>query len=229
MFGHNIFEIGLKIGFCFYFNWQHLNREYSVILFRIALKIKQVKETEAQHKTTLKIIEYITDKYGSLLGFKLLKYFLEHKLAREKKGYAIYELAFNIPPSVLLTRRTLIQIECLADNSDQKDSEEGLDLLLQKGILSCDSKTGILELVVPLDLIADVYLKETEHGFEAVEDMSQVMIVLLPTKDREMRMTNSSEKLKVDIVGVPDMLRKNKSGKYEIVENKFMSDSKRLK
>jgi len=200
-----------------------------VILFRIALKIKQVKETEAQHKTTLKIIEYITDKYGSLLGFKLLKYFLEHKLAREKKGYAIYELAFNIPPSVLLTRRTLIQIECLADNSDQKDSEEGLDLLLQKGILSCDSKTGILELVVPLDLIADVYLKETEHGFEAVEDMSQVMIVLLPTKDREMRMTNSSEKLKVDIVGVPDMLRKNKSGKYEIVENKFMSDSKRLK
>lgn len=199
------------------------------MLFRITLKIQQVKETAAQYKTTLKIIEYITTKYGSLLGFKLLKYFLEHRLAREKNGYAIFELTFNVPPSVVLTRRTLVKIECLADGSDQEDSEKGLDLLVQKGILSCDSKTGILELAVPLDSIADVYLKETEHGFEAVKDISLATMILLPTKDREARMANTTERSKVNIAGVPDMLCKMKNGKYRTVENKFVSDSKMLK
>jgi hypothetical protein len=207
----------------------HLYREYNLLLFRIPLKIKEIKQTTTQQKTTRKFIEYITEKYGSVIGFKLLKYFLEHKLAREKHGFAVYELTFNIPPSLLLTRKTLIKIQCLADDSDQKDSEEGLDLLIQKGILNCDPKTEILELAVPLKSIADVYLKETDQGFEVVEDMSQATMILLPTKDREAQMKNSKEKLKINVAGVPDMLRKSKNGKYKIVENKFVGASKRLK
>jgi hypothetical protein len=190
------------------------------------LKISEVKQTTAERKTTRKIIEYLESKYGSPTGFKLMKYFLEHRLAREKHGYATYELVFNVPPSLVLTRRTLIQIQCLADGSDQEDSEKGLDSLIQKGILGCDSNTGILELAVPLDSIADIYLKETEHGFEVVKDISLATMILLPTKDREARMANTTERFKGNIAGVPDMLCKMKNGKFGIVENKFVSISK---
>jgi hypothetical protein len=86
MFGRDFLNANLEIGSSLEFKCLHLNRDYSVLLFRIALKISEVKKTAAEHKTTTKIIEYLNREYGSLLGFKLLKYFLEHKLAREKHG-----------------------------------------------------------------------------------------------------------------------------------------------
>jgi hypothetical protein len=191
-----------------------------MILFRITLKIKEIKVTTKQHNRTQKIIAYINDKYGSFVSFKVLKYFLEHKLAREKNGYATYEMAFNIPPSMVLTRNTLAKIESAADSADEKDSETGVDLLVEKGILTIDKDTGILELAVPLDSIANLNLKETEHGFEEIKDTSSATLILLQTFSRDLprRVGDSHASI---ITGVVDMLLREKNGKFTTVENKF--------
>jgi hypothetical protein len=167
-----------------------------------------------------KTIDYINNKYGSLISFKVLKYFLEHKLAREKKGYATYELAIGIPPSMFLTRNTLAKIESVSDHGDEKDSEKGVDLLVEKGILAIDKETGILELSVPLDSIANLNLRETDHGFEETKDNSSASLLLLQTLSREIpkRVGDSYAPI---ITGVVDMLLKEKNGKFVAVENKF--------
>lgn len=191
-----------------------------MILFRITLKIKEIKVTTKQHNRMQKIIDYINDKYGSFVSFKVLKYFLEHKLAREKNGYATYELAMDIPPSMVLTRNTLAKIESVADYADEKDSEKGVDLLVEKGILTIDKDTGILELSVPLDSIANLNLKETAHGFEETKDISSATVLLLQTLSRNLP-RRAGDSYAPIITGVVDMLLKEASGNFVPVENKF--------
>jgi len=184
------------------------------------MKIRELKETPAKKKTSMALFKYITKKYGSLHAFKLFKYFLEHKIARENKGFATYELVFNIAPSEVLTKYALIRIECLADDAEQKDAEAGLDLLIQKGILEVDSETDILELNVPLSSIANLNLKETGSKFELVADASSADVILLPISKAEIPWHQKDDK-QANVYGVPDMLLKNKNGTFSLVENKF--------
>jgi len=189
-------------------------------LFRITLKIKEIKITTKQHDRMQKIIDYINGKYGSFVSFRVLKYFLEHKLAREKNGYATYELAFNIPPSMVLTRNTLAKIESVADSADEKDSATGVDLLVEKGILTIEKETGILELGVPLDSIANLNLKETEHGFEETKDTASATLLLLQALSRDLPRKAGDSYAQI-ITGVVDMSLREKTGKFETIENKF--------
>ena len=166
-------------------------------------------------------MEYITNRYGSFHAFKLLKYFLEHKIARDNEGYATYEIALHIAPSQVLTRYTLVRIECRADDAELKDAEEGLDLLIQKGILTVDPETDILELNVSLDSIANLYLKETDSGFEVVSDRSSADVILLPANKAVISSHQKDDSKRPNISTVPDMLVKNESGDFSLVENKF--------
>lgn len=194
---------------------------HSWILFRIALKVRALKETTTLKKRMMKITDYITYRYGSVHAFKLLKYFLEHKLARENKGFAVYEISFHIAPSEILTPYALIKIECIADDAEQKDAQAGLDLLMQKGILKNDAATDILELNVPLDSIANVYLRETENGFEIVKDRSLADVILLPTAATRVPKGKKDHGKQANVAGVPDILEKDKHGRYTIVEIKL--------
>ena len=172
-------------------------------------------------KSMKKIMDYITNRYGSVHAFKLLKYLLEHKLARESKGYAIYELSFKIAPSEVLTRYALIRIECLADGAEEKDAEAGLDLLLQKGILTIDPQTEILELNVSVDSVADVYLKKTDNSFEVVADRSSADVILLPTSKAQFPMHQKDDNQKANVAGVPDLLCRNENGAFSLIEIKL--------
>jgi len=183
--------------------------------------VRELKETPVMKKTMVKITEHITRTYGSIHAFKLLKYFLEHKLARENKGFAIYEISFNIAPSEVLTRHALVKIECIADDAEQKDAEAGLDLLIQKGILKSDPETNILELNISLDSIANVHLKETNIGFEVVKDRSSAKVILLPTATARVPKGKKDNDKQANIAGVPDILYKDKRGRFTIVEIKM--------
>lgn len=185
------------------------------------MKIRKLRETPAMKKRGMKLVEYITSRYGSLHAFKLLKYFLEHKIARDNEGFATYEIALHIAPSQVLTRCNLIRIECRADDAEQKDAETGLDLLIQKGILTVDPETDILELNVPLDSIANLHLKETDSGFEVVSDRSSADVILLPANKTVILSHRKDDGKQPNISAVPDMLVKNESGEFSLVENKF--------
>jgi hypothetical protein len=169
---------------------------------------------------THKIVDYITKRYGSMHAFKLLKYFLEHKLARERKGLAVYEVAFKIAPSEVLTKYALEKIECQADDAEQKDAEKALDSLIKKGVMRSDPETDILELVVPVDSVANVYLKEKGKDFEVVQDASSADVLLLTTTIAEIP-TNKVNHEYTKFAGVPDVLLKDKSGKFTLVEIKI--------
>ena len=168
-----------------------------------------------------KITDYIMSRYGSVHAFKLLKYFLEHKLARESKGYAVYEMAFKIAPSEVLTRHALIRIECLANGAEQKDAETGFDLLIKKGILRIDPETEILELNVSLDSVANVYLEETDNGFAVVSDRDSADVILLPAMKVDIASRQKEDSQQANVAGVPDMLCKNKDGALSPLEIKF--------
>lgn len=172
-------------------------------------------------KTSSDITDYIKSRYGSVHAFKLLKYFLENKLARESGGFAVYELSFNIAPSEVLTKNALVKIECLTDDAEQKDAEAGLDLLVQQGILTIDSETYILELNVPIDSIANVYLKETDRGFEVVSGRSLADVILLPVGKRAIPLHQKDENQQTNIAAVPDMLYRDENGTFSRVEIKF--------
>jgi len=177
-------------------------------------------EETTQKEIMMKVTKYITDRYGSVFAFLLLKYLLEHKLAREKEGYTVYELAFKIAPSVVLTRKTLIKIECRADGSDQTDSEKGLELLVQKGIVEIDLQTDIVELKVPINTVANVYLRNTDKGFEVVPDMSTADVILLPTHIADFPVARDAKFVKASVSGVPDVLLNNQ-GQITIVGIKY--------
>ena len=98
--------------------------------------IKEATNVELDLKKLLKFIEA---QFGSFHAFKLLKYFFEHKLARENSGFATYEICFNISPSIILRDIDLINIECLTDDSEKRNAEIGLYQLLQKKILKMNS------------------------------------------------------------------------------------------
>ncbi len=134
------------------------------------------KET-AMKKIIIDVTKYITSRYGSVVAFLLLKYLLEHKLAREKKGYTVYEIAFEIAPSIVLTRKTLVKIECRADGTSQAESEAGLELLIQRKIVTIDSETGILSLNVPVNSIANVFLKKSGPNFEVISDQESADVI----------------------------------------------------
>lgn len=183
--------------------------------------MRLIKESPAAKKKMRKIIAYITQRYGSIHAFKLLKYFLEHKIARDSKGYAVYEITFNIAPSKVLTRYALTKIECIADGAQQRDAEKGIKLLIEKGILTYDPETDILEQKAPLDTISNVYLRETNDGFEVVEDMSMADVILLPTTKAKGPSRKRRHHKQLNVAGVPDMMTKNKKGNYTIVEIKL--------
>jgi hypothetical protein len=183
------------------------------------LKIREVKETSSMKKLMTKIMSYTTNRYGSIHAFKLLKYFLEHQIAREKGGFATYEMTFNIAPSLVLTRHSLVKIECIADDAQQKDAEEGLDLLVQKGILVSDPETGILELNGPLDSIINVYLKETENCLEVIQDKSSADVILFPVSNGKPSLGKKDDEIR-KMGSVPDLLYKDKRGRYTLLEIK---------
>jgi len=184
------------------------------------LKRRLIKESVTTIKMK-KITDYITQKYGSIYAFKLLKYFLEHKIARDSKGYAVYEIIFNIPPSQVLTRYALVRIECITDGAQQIDAEKGIELLIEKGILTCDPETDILEQKAPLDAITNVNLKETNDGFEVVEDMSMADVILLSTTKAKVPSGKKGHHRQLYIAGVPDILIRNKKSNNTIVEIKL--------
>ena len=181
------------------------------------MRVEKVKQTK--YDKSAKIIRYLTEKYGSPIGLKLVKYFLENKLAREKKGFAVYELTFNISPSAMLKKDTLIKIQCLADDSDERDSIKSFDILLKKGIFKIDSETGGVDLGVPIESIANLYLVEKKDNFEETNDASLASVILLPLGSERTAMRRNKFS---NIVGVPDMLSKERNGKWSITENKFV-------
>jgi hypothetical protein len=181
--------------------------------------MRLIKESPTAKKRMKKITDYVTQRYGSIHAFKLLKYFLEHKIARDGKGFAVYEIAFNIAPSQVLTRYALGKIECIADGAQQRDAEKGIELLIEKGILIYDPETDILEQKAPLNTIANVYLRETNDGFEVVEDMPMADVILLSTAKASSRKRLHHKQL--NVAGVPDILTRNKKGNYAIVEIKL--------
>jgi hypothetical protein len=162
----------------------------------------------------------MTTKYGSPVGLKLVKYFLEHKLAREQKGFSIYELTFNIPPSLVLTKETLIKIQSIADDTPEEASRRSFDLLVEKGIFKIDTETGILELAVPTKSIANLFLIETSAGFDITEDANLATVILLPTGSRDLSESNFKDLS--NISGVTDMMVKEKNGQWIVIENKFV-------
>ncbi len=187
----------------------------------LPLKIRKVQGTISEKKRAEKVVAYILDKYGSPHAFKLLKYFLEHKLAREKKGFAIYEITFNIAPSEVLTRYALMKIECIADDGEEKDAEAGLELLLRKGILKADPETEILELNVPLSSIANIYLKETKKSMKVVKDKSLADVILLPATARRVKASKKGSKDLSKVSGVPDLLERDGHRHIVLTEMKF--------
>jgi len=198
-----------------------------------------LQENNEYSKIEKKVTSYISDRYGSIHAFRLLKYFIEHRLARERKGLAVYEVAFNIPPSAVLTRYALVRIECLADGSERSHAESGLDQLLKKGILKCDPETNILELDVPMDSVVNVYLKDVDTGFEVASDPTSAYVVLLwagvrlipekrkKTEDEEKRFGAALPDwayldIPKSIAGMPDVVYLDKrSRKAKIIELKF--------
>lgn len=185
------------------------------------MKLKRITEPIKTQQYTAKLFTYMNQKFGSPIAFKALKYFLENKLARDQKGYAIYELAFNIPPSLVLTKASLSKILAIADGTSPNACEHAVDLLVQKGILRVDQGTQILELEVSLEEITNLYLREIERSFEEVKSMSDASVFLLQTGTRS---TKSSKKASTEspIIGVIDMGFKEKDGKFSVIENKFV-------
>ncbi len=190
-----------------------------MILFRIALKIREIKETASTKETWRKLGDYVADRYGSWPAFLLLKHFLEFKLARERKGFTMFEVGLNIAPSMVLTRQTLVKIGRLADGAEQEDAEKGLDLLIQKGILVVDSETDILDLRVPIDSVANLYLKETRQGLELVKHKTMASIVLLSTTSTEVS-SKAKGNLRANVSAVSSILFRKK-GKSSLMEIAF--------
>jgi hypothetical protein len=185
------------------------------------MKLKRITESARTQESMAKLITYMNEKFGSPIAFKALKYFLENKLARDRKGYAIYELTFNIPPSLVLTKTTLAKILTIADGTSLDECKRAVDLLVQKGILRVDQDTQILDLATPLEKVSDLYLQETDHSFEEAKEMSDASVFLLQTGTRS---NKSPRKASVEssIVGVIDMGFKEKDGQFSIIENKFV-------
>ena len=96
--------------------------------------------------TIKKLVSFIDEFYGSPHSFKLLKYFLEHKLARENDAVNVYELSFTIPPSAILRRQDFERIYQHADQVTEEESTEGMNILLEKEILVCDPESQIIRL-----------------------------------------------------------------------------------
>ena len=182
-----------------------------------------MQQNHVSKEMMMKITDYINHRYGSVCAFKLLKYFLEHQLAREIKGIANYEVAFHIAPSEVLTRSALVKIECRADGAQREESETGFNILLEKGILKIDAETGIVELAVPIESIADVYLQCKDGDLEAVSDRSSADIILLQTVKAENVTQQRDDSLKINMAGVPDILYRNSVGSYTLVEIKLYS------
>jgi hypothetical protein len=194
-----------------------------MILFRIALKIRETKETASRKETWKKLGDYVSNRYGSWYAFLLLKHFLEFKLARERKGFTIFEVGLNIAPSMVLTRQTLVKIGCLADGAQQGDADKGLDLLIRKGIIAVDSETDILDLRVPIDSVANLCLKETKQGLELVKHETMASIVLLSTNSTEVS-SRTKGNLRANVSAVPSILFRKK-GRSSLMEIAFAQDA----
>ena len=148
-----------------------------------------------------RIKAYIIAKYGSICAFKLLKYVIEHKLARESNGYAGFEVIFKIAPSIVLTKYALTRLECIADDATKSDAEEGVRILISRGILRCDSETEVLELNVPLNSVANLRLVDTGTSLITVADPhSQADVILLPYLETKHE--------GITFTGVPDVICK---------------------
>lgn len=159
------------------------------------------------------ITKYITNKYGSVPAFLLLKYLLEHKLAREKKGFTTYELSFKIAPSLILTSKTLIKIERRADGTSQIEAEEGLKCLIDRKIIEIDPETDIVSLIAPLNEVANIYLKNKEQKLEQIDDFKEADAILLFTQVRAIAGGHIS--------GVPDITLKNSKNGLTVMLLKF--------
>lgn len=194
------------------------------------LEVSRIEEARSKRVT-----QYITHKYGSLAAFKLLKNFIEHKLARESNGMAVFEIAYNIPPSEVLTRHSLVQIVCRVDGCPKNMAEDGLDTVLKKMWLKRDEETDILELTIPLDLVTNIGLRDTGTEFETVSDRSSADVVILPRairsiserasrerEDMQKRMRNLPEwtylRIANGVVGLPDLVYIDKNSHSVIPE-----------
>jgi hypothetical protein len=167
------------------------------------------------------VTEYIEERYGSVIAFLLLKYLLEHKLAREKDGFTNYEIAFRIAPSIVLTPTTLIKIETRADGTTIEEAEDALRLLLEKRMVHVDKETQILSVNVPIESIANVYLKKIGHYLKQVNSFEEADVILLNTIVGEYAEKGVENPANLYISGVPDILLKNEKGELIIVGLKF--------
>lgn len=121
----------------------------------------------------MKIRDYINFEYGSIEAFLLLKYLIEHKLARENNGYTTFELSFQIAPSIVLTPKTLVKIETQADGTTREAAEEGLNQLVKRKIVEIDQETNIITLIASMDSICNVFLKRNGQTFTKVPSFEQ--------------------------------------------------------
>lgn len=180
-----------------------------------------MQQNPVSKEMMMKITDYIKCRYGSICAFKLLKCLIEHKLAREVRGVTSYEVAYHIAPSEVLTRSALIKIVCRADGAQREEAEAGFDLLLEKDILKIDAETSIVELAVPVESIADVYLQWKDGGLEVVHDRSSADVILLQTIKAENVTQEKEDSLKINMAGAPDILYRNADGSYTIVSIKL--------
>ena len=147
----------------------------------------------------IKFIQLIEGIYGSFHSYKILKYFLEHYLARKYNGFASYEICFNIPPSSILLSEHIIQIECRADDSYRRDAENGLNILLENGVLKIDRISSALFLNKDINHYINIKFLDNEDKFIIVTNGDDYDGIIFPV---------SLGADKIGVYGVPDLIYK---------------------
>lgn len=153
------------------------------------------------------VIPYICKRFGSVEAFKVLKYMTEYVVARKEGIFATYELAFQIPPSEVMTRTALVSIVARIEKTDRDTIEKTVEELIKEGILTWDHQTDIIELAIDVEGFTDIYLRLKDDELFVTENKDKAEIVLLPIATRD------------QVSGVPDMIHLDpKTKKATIVE-----------
>ena len=166
------------------------------------------------------LLKYVKDRFGSLTAFLVLKHILEHKLARDNNGLATFELTYNIPPSSIITPKTLVKIVSRANREAQQEIEKGFNLLLKNGIVKVDPDINMIELSTSIDKITNIYLKKINNNFEEVVDYSEADAILFSTLVKDFPTTKKDKEFS-SIAGVLDIMLKDEHGKVSPVLLKY--------
>jgi hypothetical protein len=176
--------------------------------------LDQLPSQELAKENLKQVTKYISKRFGSVAAYLLLKYVLEHKIARERNGFTVYEFAFKIAPSIVLTRKTLLKIQQLADRALPHEAEVGFEYLMANKIIIMDPETEVVDLNVPISAITDIYLKKDGNDFIETLDVMESEVILLPFSNNPAETDTS---MKNSIGSVPDLLMKLSENEWGII------------